>query len=369
MRILALEPYYGGSHRAFLDGWLKRSRHDWTLLTLPAAKWKWRMRHSAITFAQEINQRQARGASWDMIFCSDMLNLAELHGLIDKDIARLPSVVYFHENQLTYPVRAVDERDYHFAMINLTSCLAANQLWFNSRYHLNSFLAAWPGFLTRMPDHQLLECLDSIKSKARVRPPGIDDLTQHAARRRGSPVILWVARWEHDKNPEDFFEALSRLKRNKVRFRINVVGQQFRETPEVFERAGDLFSAEIMRWGYQSSQREYVACLQESDIVVSTARHEFFGIAILEAISAGAFPLLPDWLVYPEIMDPGMDTRGFFYDGSIDDLVRKLVDCTERFANQSLWKKQRQGLPEIITPFLWTNRSVELDDAIERTVP
>ena len=51
MRILALEPYYGGSHQAFLDGWSKRSCHTWTVLTLPAAKWKWRTRHAAITFA------------------------------------------------------------------------------------------------------------------------------------------------------------------------------------------------------------------------------------------------------------------------------------------------------------------------------
>ncbi|GAH62988.1 unnamed protein product, partial [marine sediment metagenome] len=43
MRILALEPYYGGSHEAFLTGWTRRSRHDWTLLTLHANHWKWRM--------------------------------------------------------------------------------------------------------------------------------------------------------------------------------------------------------------------------------------------------------------------------------------------------------------------------------------
>ncbi|MCK4372451.1 MAG: DUF3524 domain-containing protein, partial [candidate division Zixibacteria bacterium] len=36
MKILALEPYYGGSHKAFLDGWSSRSRHEWTILKLPA---------------------------------------------------------------------------------------------------------------------------------------------------------------------------------------------------------------------------------------------------------------------------------------------------------------------------------------------
>ena len=62
MRILALEPYYGGSHRAFLDGWVQRSRHEWTLHTLPPNKWKWRMRHAAVTLAWDIESEVQGGA-------------------------------------------------------------------------------------------------------------------------------------------------------------------------------------------------------------------------------------------------------------------------------------------------------------------
>ena len=38
MNVLALEPYYGGSHKAFLNQWRARRRHSWTALTLPAHK-------------------------------------------------------------------------------------------------------------------------------------------------------------------------------------------------------------------------------------------------------------------------------------------------------------------------------------------
>ena len=54
MQVLALEPYHGGSHEAFLDGWSSRSRHEWTVLGLEAYKWKWRMRHAAITLADDV---------------------------------------------------------------------------------------------------------------------------------------------------------------------------------------------------------------------------------------------------------------------------------------------------------------------------
>ena len=81
MNILALEPYYGGSHQALLDGWIAHSRHRWTLLTLPPHKWKWRMRHAAVTLAELAGRQQVADRQWDVLFASDMLNLAEFLGI------------------------------------------------------------------------------------------------------------------------------------------------------------------------------------------------------------------------------------------------------------------------------------------------
>ncbi|MFT5525333.1 MAG: hypothetical protein ACI9HK_003301, partial [Pirellulaceae bacterium] len=76
MKILALEPYNGGSHRAFLEGWRSHSCHDWTIIGLAPNWWKWRMRHAPITLAAEVRRELAAGQRWDVIVCSDMLNLA-----------------------------------------------------------------------------------------------------------------------------------------------------------------------------------------------------------------------------------------------------------------------------------------------------
>ncbi len=368
MNILALEPYYGGSHRAFLDGWSKRSCHTWTVLTLPATKWKWRMRHAAITFAAEVERRIKCGESWDMIFCSDMLNLAEFIGLVDERIRGLPSVVYFHENQLTYPVRAEHERDYHFAMTNLTTALAASAVWFNSEFHQTSFLDAMEIFLRRMPDYQPLETIEKIRDKSCAYSPGIENFPTRGGRKPGPLHILWAARWEHDKNPEDFFSALKILKQRRIKFRLGVIGQQFAETPPVFAWAKDYFAEEIARWGFQPTREEYIAALLEADVFVSTARHEFFGISVVEAIAAGAYPLLPRRLSYPEIIgdEEPASTGEFFYDSSVEELANRLIDLAERRTRDDLWGNYPQCLAKIAARFLWRNVLPHYDDALEQ---
>lgn len=370
MRILALEPYYGGSHKAFLDGWSAVSKHDWTLYTLSPYKWKWRMRHSAVTFADQISRSIAEGYKWDLIFCSDMLNLAEFLGLAPQAIQKLPAVVYFHENQLTYPVRVESERDYQFAMTNMTTALTAESVWFNSAFHRDSFLKALKAFLKNMPDYQPIDSVEQIRSKALVYPPGVNDMGNRGERKAGPLRILWAARWEHDKNPEDFFEALKILKAQGIDFRLSVIGEQFRELPDVFSWARRHFAAYIDRWGYQKSHNEYEQVLKHADVFVSTASHEFFGISVIEACLAGAYPLLPKRLAYPEILKLGEEqgTEQFFYDGTIPDLAEKLTDLAQRVQKGCLWNEDSDRLVRLMQRYRWDNLGQVLDQAIERIV-
>ena len=359
MKILAIEPYYGGSHKAFIDNWQRNSCHEFEILTLPANNWKWRMRHSAIYFADLVNKLIEKGGKWDCLFCCDMLNLSEFKGLCE--ISDIPTIVYFHENQLTYPCQIESKRDYQCVLTNMTSALSADAVWFNSEFHKNDFLLNLKKFLKRMPDYQPISQVDVIACKSKVYYPGIDCLEPANTDYDGPVRILWSGRWEHDKNPEDFFTALKLLKQKGLSFRLNVVGERFREYPAVFDEAKILLADEIDYWGYQKSRKDYIRVLQNSDIVVSTAIHEFYGIAILEAVSAGAWPILPERLSYPEIF-AGMEEC--FFGQKADELARKLENMVK---NEVFTKSKKLELSNFTKKYSWQKMAGQMDNEIENS--
>jgi len=358
-RILALNPWHGGSHRAFLEGWIEHGRHQFTVLPLSPARWKWRMRHGAITFAEQLcGDARFAEPGFDAVFCTDMLNLAEFRGLAPGWILDLPTVVYFHENQLTYPVREERERDLHFAMTNLTTCLAADAVWFNSAWHRGEFLNAASLFLKRMPDFVEPALADRVREKSSVQPPGIEQCPVPATHRAGPLRIAWVARWEHDKNPELFFDALFELESRGVDFQVSVLGESFTEVPDCFPAAQQKLAGRIDHWGFTESREAYWQVLAKCDVVVSTAAHEFFGIAILEAVSAGCFPLVPRALAYPETL--GERSEEWFHGGTVDGVAGRL---------ESLAQDHPQVLQApSVDRFVWPVRASEMDERIEQVI-
>lgn len=367
MRVLALEPFYGGSHRAFLDGWRDYSRHQWTILGLPPHHWKWRMRHSAITLAREVERQAAGGAEWDILVAGDMLNLAEFKGLADGPWRALPTVLYFHENQLTYPSQVANERDLHLAYTNFTSAMTAEAVWFNSEFHRSEFLSHFDQWLTRMPDYTHRDELREIEYKSRVEYPGIIPAGPERRQPNGQPVLVWPARWEHDKNPELLAAAITSLAGMDLPFHLRLLGQAFPETPPTIEALIDRLGPGRVDATPVPDRQGYLVELRKGDIVVSTAVHEFFGLAILEAISAGCYPVLPNRLAYPEVMGlvAESDADRYLYDGTETGLVERLEKLIRLATSGELWRPDDRLANRAAELFGWETRAGLLDDALD----
>lgn len=360
LRIAAVEPYHGGSHKAFLEALAKHSRHRFEVFAQAPRKWKWRMRGSALHFQKDL---AAIGAC-DLILASDFLNLAEFLGLARgrwPNGAPPPVVLFMHENQLTYPVRNEDERDYHYAFTNITSCLAADAVWFNSAFHRDAFLAAIPTYLKRMPDDVPSGIEERIAKNARVMALGVEVPAAPRATARASDAPLrigWNHRWEFDKNPEAFFAALYALRDGNVPFEAVVLGEQFRDSPEILKTAQGELGERVAHWGYAPSREGYFGWLASCDVVASTAIHEFFGLSVVEAALCGCALLLPKRLSYPEIVPPALHGE-VLYANDGEFIARLKAFAAKPEAAGALGAKLREAL----TKFRWSERIAEYDAA------
>ncbi len=362
MKILFIEPYYGGSHKAFTDGYMRHSRHDIYLLSMPARKWKWRMRGASIWLADRLPQ-----FSPDLLIASDYLDLATFRALIPREFASVPCAVYFHENQLTYPVDSHTWRDYQFALTNMTSCLAADRVFFNSGYHLESFLGALDALLRKMPDYVLKHVPQKIRDQSQVIPVGLETETidriiknPRSVSERGPLHIIWNHRWEFDKNPDEFLRAVRELEASGAEFELSVMGESFRKVPEAFESIREELPHRIRHFGYVEGRQEYIERLCAGDVLVSTAIHEFFGIAVLEAVYAGCVPLLPNRLSYPELIPAHLHPECLY--NSFGELVSRL----KKYA-QHPGDVRKRSYNHIAAQYNWHRVAAMLDDGIEKT--
>lgn len=356
LSILVLEPYYGGSHKAFLDGLAARLPLEFEFMTLPARKWKWRMRLAAPYFADELNRSQKR---FDRILCSTFVDVAAFRGLAPQWVRDVPVLTYFHENQFEYPVQVDDERDFHFALTNMTTALASDALAFNSQYNLDTFLEGVKDLVRRADDMKYDDATDMIRKKAVVIPPGIDFSAIDRAEepvREDPPVVLWNHRWEHDKNPGLFFETLYAFDEAGVDFSLVVLGESFERRPGIFDEARQRLKHRTLQFGYASSGEEYAGWLRRADVAVSTAVHEFFGIAVIEAVRAGCCPLLPARLSYPELFQEEFLYRNDSeFAGALKGALsaggrlapERAHDLTERFSWDSLVPRYRDWIADI----------------------
>jgi glycosyltransferase involved in cell wall biosynthesis len=358
MRVLLVEPYFGGSHRQWAEGYQAASSHEVHLVAHEARFWKWRMEGSHVTLAEEAAQLVAEHGLPDVVVASDMVNLPAFLGATRRHLGDPAVVLYMHENQLTYPASHLGSEDLTHAMINWSSVDVADAVWFNSPFHLESFYAALPELLGRFPDHRHTGKLPAARRRSSVVSLGIDlaRLDSVPAVLEEPPLILWNQRWEHDKNPGEFFVAVDALVALGLDFRLALAGETFSAIPGHFEAARDRLGDRVVHFGF-AEPGAYERLLRSADVVVSTSLHEFFGVAVVEAIYAGAWPVLPRRLAYPDHIPPQHHDTVLYdgFDGLVDLLRANL-------------KAPRGGLAPAMRRYDWSEMAPVYDSAIESLV-
>jgi len=330
-RCLFVEPFFGGSHRSFAEGLGRHSRHEIVLLTLPAAEWRRRMRRGAQELAPEA--RMAEGA-FDLVIATDMLDLATFLALTRPRFSDVPVLLFMHENQFTYPRLRGTKFNSWFGQVNYLSACVADRVAFNSSFHRDDFLGALRT-LSSQPNNWLLpQAIEGIEAKSFVLPVGVElarlDEFRCQLEPGAPPLLLWNHRWEFDKAPEVFARAVRQLAAEGLDFRIAIAGEPGdNPCPALFELRDEM-ADRIEHFGFIEDCGDYARLLWRSDIVVSTARHEFFGVGMVEALYCGCLPVAPRRFNYPALVPQDLQDACLFEDeaGLVARLRRAIVERT-----------------------------------------
>lgn len=365
MKVLLLSAYDAQSHMHWREQLLTYfSDWTWQQLVLPPRYFSWRQRGNSLTWA--FKEREVLEQNYDMLLVTSMVDLSALRGFVPT-LAKLPTVVYFHENQFAYPGSAQQQSPVEPQLTSIYSALCANAVVFNSEFNRQTFLAGARQLLKKLPDQMPTGLVDKLKNLSCVIPVPVfvpqvlavntpkamtetikETISETmTAGDTACPVaydpdryhIVWNHRWEYDKGPEQLLACIREcIKQWGSRSGcigkpcFHIVGQAFRRQPKEFNIIKGVLSQAGMlgRWGFLENKGEYWDLLQASDAVLSTALHDFQGLSVLEATAMGCDALVPRRLVYPE----------WFGESSC---YASNVECPEKEA-QELWAVIMQSI-------------------------
>ncbi|WP_096084608.1 tRNA-queuosine alpha-mannosyltransferase domain-containing protein [Agaribacterium haliotis] len=331
MRVLLLSAYDAASHRSWREGLCQAfTEFECTVLTLPARHFAWRIRGNALYFADQLRRLQK---DYDLLIATSMVDVAGLKGLYPA-LAPCPTLVFFHENQFAYPDSASKHSLLEAQLINFYSALAADYVVFNSAFNRRTFFDGLQALLQRLPDAVPANTLASLEKRSAVLAVGLaDDIFAHSnlrdRRLQGPRVdLVWNHRWEYDKGPERLLCLVKQLDPS-LNLSWHIVGQRFRKQPSCMAQLHSLLNERgwLGSWGPLEARSDYLDLLRRCDVVVSTALHDFQGLAVLEAMACGCVPLVPKRLAYPEYI-----AHAYCYDTS-DELEREAQHAAKLLQN------------------------------------
>jgi tRNA G18 (ribose-2'-O)-methylase SpoU/glycosyltransferase involved in cell wall biosynthesis len=368
----------------------RHQRHEVELEIISGERWKFRM----MVAIAEVEDKILRN-DYDIVVVDGMMDVTVLvalvksehlsrtqsapghpdrHGRQHRQVHRCPKfLVYMHENQLTTPFTSQD-RDYnreknpthwHYGMAHYRSLMVVDGLLFNSHTHLEAFSIALPRVINEQcprdcVDWHLARCRELLRERCLVLPYGLEldelrdmvlDLfpSSPSGRCEGCDDHQ-EGKLEEDKDPATFLDMLQRVRRRlshtkaasscgRPSFRLVVLGDDPSKDRRWVRRIEEEFREELLFCGWCHDRTEYARWLREASIVVSTARHETFGISIVESVyCGGALPLLPNRLSYPELFPPSVaasrgDFGSYLYSSALEDGVVKLCELLDVTTN------------------------------------
>lgn len=245
--------------------------------------------------------------------------------MLEYDIPHTPLVGYTHGSHWD-PTDTWRQEKYQGLHLYDLACLSAfDRLLVVSEYMRETLSQAITRFSSAVAA--------SIINRTTVVGLPIDEagLTRERQRRQsqGEEVrVLFNHAPTAAKNPEMFLRVMDRILAQRHDVTV-VLTRRFGENDPGFEHLGEISTKYEGRvhMGDDFSLPDYYRLLWQCDIQVSTALHESFGVATLEAMFAGNACLLPRHAVYPELCGSIEESLYEYSEEVLSDRLLELIDA------------------------------------------
>ncbi len=308
--ILALEPFFGGPRRMMLETLIRCSRHRWTLLKLPPRRIERRLAAAAQWFAEQLSRHWVGRV--DVLFSSEALNLSDFLRLLPQ-LGNKPSVVYFHDNQLP-PPSAVVERT--IDLVNLTTASSATECWFNSQFHMRSFISRAAALVAKHPELSNRTPIPELTRKSKVYRPPVDTglLQEISAAEPQKRIKRNIFIDTRDADTRLLAASLGALQRRAQTFELTTIGP-------VGDLPPDLPRTTIPELDDLGQYR----ALLRSGVYLSVKPNAYSDPRAVLAMSCGCRPVLPQTGVYPEMLPKSLHGSSL-YEVAPDMLASRMQD-------------------------------------------
>jgi hypothetical protein len=307
--ILALEPFYGGERRQTLKTLSQFSRHHWTVLKLPPRRVERRLAAASRWFGEVIS-RGDLDRHCDLLFVGEMMNLPDLQRIVPR-LGRRPSVVYFHDNQMPgpAPTRPTSPLD----VVNLNTAMAATAVWFNSRWHRESFLSKTSHLIAGVPEIRGQNPVPALLSKSKVVLPPVK--FERAGRGVKSDPRTLLVDLGGGADVKLLADVLDQLIAGGERFQVFTIGTSTGLSGKLPRTA--------LRDDDEAGQRR---ALQRAGLFLSVRTGAASDALLASALGQGCWPVVPDAGTYPELLPPPMHPY-CLHDGSAGSVVDQILSA------------------------------------------
>ena len=165
------------------------------------------------------------------------------------------------------------------------------------------------------------------------------------------PALIYFGRWSENKGLLETIEFFRRLVSQQPSWRLIIAGREYDHTQkELTALLQEYQLVESVRLAPNPSDEELASLIRQSSYFICLSRHEGFGIAPIEAMSAGLTPILSDIPPFRHLIEQA-GAGALLDDGDLDNGVADLLALHAR--GELEYVRRRAWVRSFVERYSW----------------